>query len=56
MPQLSSRGCAAGWASSAESGGFAYQLSGPSPHGFALRRSIAPQPLCPLISAFVLVE
>jgi hypothetical protein len=55
-PQVSSRGCAASWAFRAESGGLAYQLSDPSAHGFALRRSIALQPLCPLLSAFVLVE
>jgi hypothetical protein len=56
MPQVASRGCAASWAFSAESGGPAYQLPDLSAHGFALRRSIALQPLCPLLSAFVLVE
>ncbi len=56
MPKISSRGCAASWAFSAESGGLAYQLADPSADGLALRRSIALQPLCPLLSAFVLVE
>jgi hypothetical protein len=55
-PQVASRGCAAGWAFRAESGGLAYQLADSSADGFALGRSIAPQPLCPLLSAFVLVE
>ena len=56
MPLISSRGCAASWAFRAESGGLAYQLADPSAASSALRRSIAPQPLCPLLSAFVLVE
>jgi hypothetical protein len=56
MPLISSRGCAASWAFRAESGGLAYQLADPSADGFALGRSIAPQPLYPLLSAFVLVE
>jgi hypothetical protein len=55
-PQVSSRGCAASWAFNVKSGGSVYQLHDPSAHGFALRRSIALQPLCPLLSAFVLVE
>jgi hypothetical protein len=55
-PQVASRGCAASWAFRTESGGLAYQLADPSADGFALHRSIAPQPLCPLFSAFVLVE
>jgi hypothetical protein len=56
LPQVSSRGCAASWLFRAESGGLAYQLFDPLAHGFALRRSIALQQLCPLLSAFVLVE
>jgi hypothetical protein len=56
MPQLPSRGCAAGWAFRAESGGLAYQLADPSADGFALRRSTALQLLCPLLSTFALVE
>jgi hypothetical protein len=55
-PQVSSRGCAASWLFNAESGGLAYQLADPSADGFALRRSIALQPLCLLHSVFVLVD
>jgi hypothetical protein len=55
-PRVSSRGCAASWLFRATSSGSAYQLSDLSAHGFALRRSIAPQPLCSPLSAFVLVE
>jgi hypothetical protein len=55
-PQVSSRGCAASWAFNVKSGGSVYQLHDPSAHGFALRRSIAPQPLCPLLSAVVVVQ
>jgi hypothetical protein len=55
-PQVSSRGCATSWAFNVKSGGSAYQLPDPSAHGFALRRSIVLQPLCLLLSAFVLVE
>jgi hypothetical protein len=55
-PQAPSRGCTASWAFNAESGGLAYQLADPSADGFALRRSIALQALCWLLSAFVLVE
>jgi hypothetical protein len=54
--KVSSRGCAASWAFNAESDGLAYQLADPSANGFGLCRSIAPQLLCLLHSAFVLVE
>lgn len=56
MPQVSSRGCAAGWAFSAESVGLAYQAPSPTVHGFALRRPVALQAISRLQSAFVLVE
>jgi hypothetical protein len=54
--QVSSRGCASSWAFSAESGGLAYKFLWPPSDGYALFRSITPQRLCPLLSAFVLVE
>jgi len=55
-PQVSSRGCAASWSFNAKSGGLAYQLSSPPMYGLGLCRSIAPQPLCLLQGAFVLIE
>ena len=56
MPQVPSRGCAAGWASRAESAEVAYLPPGPPAHAPALRRSIALQHVCRSHSAFVLVE